>query len=149
MIDKMIGVLRQEAQDDIAHRDVCEGKLNANKNAKEDAEHEITKAEDDLSRLKQAIERKRSEVKAASEKMDKTKSSMADMTTQRNKETDDFRKALKDDADAVKLLEEATAALSRFYKSNKFLQAQSMNITSFAAVKPAPKAKVGEYKGEK
>merc|ERR1719235_2079637 len=41
------------------------------------------------------------------------------MLSARNKENEDFKTALKDDTDAVALLEQAIAAISKFYTENK------------------------------
>merc|ERR1712139_237244 len=45
MIDKMVATLRQEEQEDIEQRDICQNKQNKNKNDKEDAEYRKTQAE--------------------------------------------------------------------------------------------------------
>merc|ERR1712129_634899 len=37
----------------------------------------------------------------------------------RNKEVEDFKQALKDDADAIQILSETMTVLSKFYKKNK------------------------------
>jgi hypothetical protein len=119
MIDKMITTLRQEEQEDIDHRDRCEGKQNANKNSKEDSEHEIKKAEDEIKRLEDAIKDKKADVKEIEESMKKTKKTQDEITKKRKEETEDFKKAQKADAEAIETLDKALLALQKFYRDTK------------------------------
>merc|ERR1719240_2479570 len=43
---------------------------------------------------------------------------MVELLEMRNKEVSQFRTALKDDADAIKLIEQAIVSLAKFYKDN-------------------------------
>jgi DNA repair exonuclease SbcCD ATPase subunit len=168
-IDEMIGILREEAQEDIAHRDRCEGKQNANKNSKEDAEGEISKAKDKIENLKDAIKDKKDEIKEIEKDMEKTKETMDEMTKKRKEETDDFKKVVKADEDAIALLDEASAELAKYYDANKLLQLESFaasrdnflklsepnqvnGTVKLAAAKPKPEtnwdAEGGSRKGE-
>merc|ERR1712187_1100046 len=72
----------------------------------------IERLEDQETELKNTI-------KALEGEMAQTKSDMEDLLVMRNDEDAAFKKALKDDADAVKLIEEAIVSLSEFYKNNK------------------------------
>merc|ERR1719265_328921 len=132
----MINTLREEEKDDIAHRDRCEDKHNANKNSKEDAEHAKSKAAAEIKRLEQAILDKQADVKQIEEDMAKTKTTMEEMTTQRNKETDEFKKAMKADQDSIELLQKAQDELGKFYRS--LLQ---------VGKKPNTNWEGGDYKG--
>jgi len=136
MIDKMMGTLRVEGQQDIEHRDRCEGKQNSNKNSKADAEHEKSKAEAQIKRLEGAIKDKEADIKEIGESMTKTKKNMADITKNREDETAAFKKAQKADADSIELLAKAQSSLAKFYK---FLQ----------VAKPEPNTNFegGDYKG--
>jgi len=140
MIDKMISELRVEEQEDISHRDRCEGKQNANKNSKEDAEHTISKAKDEITRLEGAIKDKEQDIKDLQKKMDDTKKTQDDITKQRTKETDEFKAAQKADADAIEVLGKAQRALEKFYRDTK---------AAFIQAKPAPNTNFqdGDYKG--
>jgi hypothetical protein len=118
-IDKMIETLRVEEQDDIKHRDRCQRSENKNANEKEDLNSDIKKKN-------AAIDRMGDEKKATEEKIDElskqikaTDADMEELLEMRNKDSQEFKKALKDDADSVKLLEEAIVSLSKFYKKNK------------------------------
>jgi len=119
MIDKMIGDLRVEEQEDIKARDFCNNAENKLKAEKEDLEYNIDKKKD----LKERQEAKKDEVgKAITAKQDEISAqneTMMEMLADRNKETEDFKKALKDDVDAVALLEQAIASITAFYSNNK------------------------------
>jgi len=119
MIDTMVGMLRKEEAEDIHHRDRCEAKQNANQNAKDDLDSEITKATEKLARMGNNKEDLAKNMEAVVAEIKSTKASMDELLTLRNKEKADFKQALKDDADAVGLLGEAVAALSKFYADNK------------------------------
>jgi len=119
MIDKMIADLRVEEQEDIKTRDMCNNQENALKAEKEDLEYNIdkkTKKKDSLSAKKddteQAIVAKQDEIKAA-------EAEMAEMLASRNEEHEKFKKALKDDVDAVALIGKAIESLTAFYENNK------------------------------
>jgi len=119
MIDRMIGDLRVEEQEDIKARDFCNNAENKLKAEKEDLEYNIDKKKD----LKERQEAKKDEVgKAITAKQDEISAqneTMMEMLADRNKETEDFKKALKDDVDAVALLEQAIASITAFYSNNK------------------------------
>merc|ERR1719160_2400902 len=119
MIDKMIADLRKEEQDDIKARDMCEEGKNKLDNEKEDLEYNIKKTEESIERL----EAKKGELEKAiaekEEEIDATNQTMTDLLDTRNEEMEEFRKALKDDTDAVGLLGQAIEALTAFYNNNK------------------------------
>merc|ERR1719198_2398767 len=99
MIDKMIADLREEEAGDIKARDFCTKSKNKLDSEKGDLEYQIKKSEEEIERL----EAKKGELeKAIAEK-----------------EVEEFRKALKDDTDAVALIGQAIDALTAFYKNNK------------------------------
>jgi peptidoglycan hydrolase CwlO-like protein len=124
MIDKMMTTLREEEASDIAHRDRCEGKQNANKNSKADAEHEVSKAKAEIKRLETAIKDKEAEIKEIAASMKATKKTMDDITKTREDETAAFKKAQKADEDSLALLEKAEASLAEFYSKGKFIQVE-------------------------
>jgi len=143
MIDKMIVSLREEEQDDIAHRDRCENKQNANKGAKEDAEHVKEKAEEAIERLDADIETKKEEIKSLGEKMGEIKKEMQENREKREDETAEFKKEQKADAESIELLEKAKAELGKFYSRGSLLQAAPTKATvakaAPAKMTPAPK----------
>jgi len=119
MIDRMIADLRVEEQEDIKARDSCNNQENALKAEKGDLEYNIekkTKHKDSLNKKKddtnKAIIAKKDEITQA-------ESEMAEMLAARNEESEKFKKALKDDVDAVELLGQAIKSLTAFYENNK------------------------------
>jgi CHASE3 domain sensor protein len=119
MIDKMIALLRKEEQEDIAHRDRCEGSQNKNSNDMDDLDNDISKAGDQLERLGTTETELKATVKSLEGEIATTKTDMEQLLDMRNDESNAFKKALKDDADAVALIEKAIVSLSQFYKNNK------------------------------
>merc|ERR1719198_42315 len=119
MIDKMIADLREEEAGDIKARDFCTKSKNKLDSEKGDLEYQIKKAEEEIERLEakkgeleKAIAEKEAEIAATNE-------TLGEMLATRNKEVEEFRKALKDDTDAVALIGQAIDALTAFYKNNK------------------------------
>lgn len=119
MIDKMIAELRKEEKEDIALKDKCQNQENANSNAKDDAKYWIEK-------IGKYIERKESEKEALEKKIDvvtkeieDTKKSLDELKEDRNTETEDFKKNLKADQDAIAILGQAITAITKFYNNNK------------------------------
>jgi len=119
MIDKMIALLRTEEAEDIAHRDRCESSENKNGNDMSDLDHDIDKASDQLGRLGDSENELKATIKSLEEEMATTKSDMEELLSMRNDESAAFKKALKDDTDAVALIEQAIVSLTQFYKNNK------------------------------
>jgi len=119
MIDKMIGLLRQEEKDDIEHRDRCQAGMAKNSNDNEDLLHDIEKSEESLKIMRDKEENMNKDLEALESEIDATKKSMDDRLDLRNEERKQFEQALKDDADAVALLDKAITALTDFYKNNK------------------------------
>jgi len=119
MIDRMIADLRVEEQEDIKQRDFCNNAENALASEKGDLEYNIEKKQ----KLKERQESKKDEVKKAiiakQDEMSAHNDTMNEMLAERNKETEDFKKALKDDTDAVALLQKAIESLTAFYSNNK------------------------------
>jgi hypothetical protein len=119
MIDDMIALLRKEEASDIVHRDLCENAQNANKNELADLEHQIKKLNEMIKRMDNTKKELEEEISKLEDDIKDTKKNQKDLLDMRNTESDDFKQALKDDTDAVALLRQATAALSKFYKNNK------------------------------
>jgi hypothetical protein len=118
-IGEMMEVLRKEEQDDIAHRDRCEGSNNKNGNDMEDLEHGIANSNSTLGRLDhQALRLEEHEVHQE-EQLAATNQSLAEVLKMRNKEHENFIKALEDDQLSITLLNQAIVALGAFYKRNK------------------------------
>jgi len=122
MVDKMISVLRREEKDDIAHRDRCEGKQNANKNDRDDAAALVAKSKAHIKRLSRASQDKQDEIKELQGNLKSTKKNIDDVNDMREKEKVEYKKSLKADNDSIDLLQQAQASLARFYKDTSALQ---------------------------
>jgi hypothetical protein len=118
MIDEMIAVMRKEEADDIAHRDRCENAENANKNQAADLASSIKKTKASLERMGNTKKALLAEIKTLESEIADTVKSQEDLLDFRNKDSADFKQALKDDHDAANLLRKAIEALSSFYKRN-------------------------------
>jgi len=119
MVDEMIELLRKEEQSDIEHRDRCENSQNANKNELADLDASIKKTQKNLDRMGGTKSDLEGEIGGLRMEIEATQGDMAELLKFRNGEEQDFKKALKDDTDALGLLRKAIAALSSFYKRNK------------------------------
>merc|ERR1719162_2689350 len=115
MVDEMMEVLRKEEADDIAHRDRCENSENANKNELADLASNIKKTEDSIKRMERTVKDQTADIKVLEGDIAATENDMAELLKFRNKEEVDFKQALKDDSDAVGLLKQAIAALTKYY----------------------------------
>merc|ERR1719163_939125 len=115
----MMEVLRKEEADDIAHRDRCEVSEHNNKGAMEDLNHDIGRSEKALEKMDGKKTSLNSEIATLNDEINATQKSMAELLELRNKASADFVQALKDDQDAIALVDQAIIALTKFYKTNK------------------------------
>jgi len=145
-IDKMIVMLREEAQLDVKDRDFCEQKQNKNKNDMEDLKYDIQKATETIERLENVAKELEAKIKTLEKDIETTKKNVKELTEMRLKEEKEFRQAVKDDTTAIGLLEEAIRALNKFYGKNKGELLQSKNVQ---ATEPMPETnfKDGNYGG--
>jgi len=130
-IDAMIAALRREEQADIEHRDRCQGAQGKNKNDMEDISHDIGKAELKVGHYETAKGRLEGMIEAIGGEITNTKADMKSALDIRNGERAEFIQALKDDQDALTLLQQAMATLTRFYEKNRI--SMSMLATSSKA----------------
>lgn len=117
-IDMMIRDLREEEQDDIVHRDLCENQQNANGNELADIGSAIEKTEAALKRMENTKKNLGDEISQLEKDIAATKKEQAELLKLRNSEVGEFRQALKDDADAIELMKQAIVTLEKFYKDN-------------------------------
>merc|ERR1719217_1280769 len=114
MIDEMVKLLEKEGMDDIEHRDRCESGTTKNKQDAEDVASAIAKAKEEKEILEDKATKLWQDINALASEIEETKKAMEDRLDLRNQEVKEFKKALKDDAAAVKLLSAAMAAMSSF-----------------------------------
>jgi len=147
-IDKMVELLREEAKEDVAHKSRCEKSLEKNKLDTEDLEHEIKKGNKTIDRLKSEASALQDIVTEAEMQINATQGEMDEARQLRGEEMDGVVQALKDDADAIALIEEAIAALGKFYDRQKDDEEVLVQVSQpdDSADKP-PETFKGEYKG--
>jgi len=147
-IDKMIALLREEAQLDIKQRDFCEKKQLKNKHDMEDLNFNIEKAEDLLERLGNEAKELEAKVEKLEEEIKTTKTNIKELNQMRAKEDKEFMQAVEDDKNAIALLDKAIAALSKFSRNNK-TPTMLVQSGSAAAAEPQPELafKDGNYGG--
>jgi hypothetical protein len=119
MMDKMIEDLRIEEQEDIKARDVCNNQENALASQAEDLAYNIKKkgeAKDRLGAKKTEVNEEKLNIQ---DEIAVAKTEMAEMLAARNEENSEFKKGLKDDTDAVALIEKAIESITAFYTNNK------------------------------
>mmetsp|Transcript_31469 Transcript_31469/g.73515 ORF Transcript_31469/g.73515 Transcript_31469/m.73515 type:complete len:722 (+) Transcript_31469:89-2254(+) len=119
MIDQTMEVLRQEEKDDIAQRDRCEQQGGKTSNSLEDLNHEIDRTQGEINRINDNMDEVKSNIAVLTEEIGNSKQQLADLLNLRNEEVMDFKQALKDDTDAVALMEQAITSIAAFYKKNK------------------------------
>merc|ERR1719174_3585907 len=86
MIDEMIGLLRKEEQEDIEHRDRCEGGQNANKNEMSDLKSNMQKTKNSLKRMGNTKKELEGEIAQLEKDIKATKDDMAQLLKMRNKD---------------------------------------------------------------
>merc|ERR1719473_2435637 len=150
MIDKMIADLRKEEQDDIVARDKCQEDKNKLDNEAEDLAYNIKKTEELIGRLEDKKGVLEKDIAVKEEEIAATEKTMAEMLEARNKEVEEFRKALKDDTDAVALIGQAIEALTAFYTNNKLPLALSQEDPKYTVDEDkAPDTWSDDYGGRK
>jgi len=119
LIDDMMALLRKEEASDVVHRDLCENSQNANKNEMADLDSMIERSNKMLKRMDNTKGELLQEIQKLKDDIQATRDNQGELLKFRNKESADFSQALKDDTDAVALIQQAIVALSKFYKNNK------------------------------
>jgi predicted nucleic acid-binding Zn-ribbon protein len=118
MIENMILKLKEEGQDDIKHRDLCETKQDKNKKTMEDLDFDIDKLKAKLDRMGDKEKELQSKIDKTEEEIEKSETTIKEMKDQRSKEFADFSQATKDDLEAIQLIQSAIVSLSKFYQDN-------------------------------
>jgi len=118
-VEKMIGELRSEEQDDVDHRDWCQEQENQMTNQKEDLNYKVGQTSALIERLTSKSDNLGTAIASTEAEILATQETMAEAMATRNEENADFKAALKDDTDAVALLASALEALNAYAKNNK------------------------------
>lgn len=118
-IDQMISVLREDEKSDIAERDWCQNKQSKNKFDVDDLTFDITKAGKTLQRMGDEAKDLLAKVSTLEGDINTTTTNMDELKTMRDQERTAFIQAVKDDTDAIALLEQAITALTKFFRRNE------------------------------
>jgi len=146
MIDDMIALLRNEEQDDIAHRDRCQAGESQNEANMADLASDIAKAEAKLTKMGNTIGTLGAEVGQLEIDMNNTQTDMGTLLSLRNTDVSEYRRAVKVDAESVALIEQAIEALTKFYTKNGINFAQKAPEYTVDADK-APETSWGDEGG--
>jgi hypothetical protein len=119
MIDKMIVDLREEEAEDIKAKDICENQENALASQEEDLEYNIKKKGEAKKRLEAKKSELEGKIDTIKDEISATNDALKEALENRNKDEEEFKKAMKDDTDAIALLAQAIESLTTFYTSNK------------------------------
>jgi len=134
MIENMVLKLKAEGKEDIEHRDRCEGKQDKNTKTMEDLNFNIDKLKDKIGRMNDEQKELTKKIADTAKAIKASEKTIKEMKDQREKEYGDFSQATKDDVEAIRLLSQAIASLSKFYKDNKIKQSHFLQTEA----KPAP-----------
>lgn len=118
-IEKMIKLLKEEGEDDIAHRDRCQRKITENTHAMEDLTYTLDKTAKEIERLEQVVSETEDKLTKVEENINSTEAEMAEAKELRTKDSEDALQAHRDDIEAIKLIEQAIKSLSGFYTRNQ------------------------------
>lgn len=113
----MVKLMRQEQQDDIEHRDWCEGEKNMAANKQESLSYDMEQLTNKINRLNNKKSELGNNINNTLSEMTEVELSMNESKDARNEENAAFRQAMKDDADAVDLLGKAIEVLAAIYPS--------------------------------
>jgi len=118
-VESMIALLRKEEQMDIAHRDRCQGAENKNTNDMEDLDTAIEKASTSIEAMGHTEKTLQQEISDLAIAINDTENDMRERLAMRNQERKTHVKSVKDDQNALILVEKAIDALTAFYERNK------------------------------
>jgi len=118
-IDKMIDVLKEEGAADIAKKDQCKAEYQKIGLAIQDLDWKIKNNLAKIARLEKDIEFNTKEKEDTIDKIGETKDFMKKITDERTAENEAFKNAKLEDQAAIKVLNAAKDALTKFYKKNK------------------------------
>eukprot|EP00933_Yihiella_yeosuensis_P020922 TRINITY_DN1668_c0_g1_i5.p1 TRINITY_DN1668_c0_g1~~TRINITY_DN1668_c0_g1_i5.p1 ORF type:complete len:671 (-),score=234.98 TRINITY_DN1668_c0_g1_i5:122-2134(-) len=150
MINKQIGHLRAEEQEDEDHRDLCQKQL-----AKQDADiveltHTIDKLGAKIGRQAGRNAELEEEIAAQTKAMADTNTEMEETSKTRDDERKTHVEALKHDREGLRLVKEATEALGEFYRVNKIEKKKPTlaQVAAKASAKPDGGFKDANYAGK-
>lgn len=117
-IDEMVKTLQDEGTADIQKRDQCNTLFHGIASKVGDLSWQVEKNEAAIDKLENLIQLRTTEKVQTEENIKSVEKEMADMTTAREDEHKEFNTAVKDDRDAIELLENATKAITSYYSNH-------------------------------
>jgi DNA repair exonuclease SbcCD ATPase subunit len=117
-VDRMIGVLKKEEEDDINHRDWCKEETFKNEQEASRYEYKIDKSEAKIKKLQTQLEELEDLLAKTNEEIATTLEEIKQMKDDRLAEHEAFEEAQTADENAVKLLGEAIESMKTFYRNN-------------------------------
>jgi len=117
-LDKIVANLKDEAAADVAKRDECKDTYHSIARAVADLDWKLEKNEAKLAEIQVLVEETEATQAAALRDIEAVTRDISDMEAQRKEETEAFEQAKSDDEAAIALLNEAKAALQKFYEEN-------------------------------
>lgn len=115
MIDDMVVLLKQEAEDDLASRDQCNADFNDSAAEKKETEHAINGLSASIEELTEVIAAQASIMEKSAADIAAAKEAMAEATKQREEDNAGFVEAVDLNKQAVELIQKAKNKLQGFY----------------------------------
>jgi len=115
-IDKMLVTLVKEQEADTKKRDECKVDYQNYKSTKGKLEWKISNDEAQITKMQNLVDKHEDEKDDTIEEMAEIGRTVESMTATRTQENEDFEEAKKDDEDAIVILKDARAYLSKFYE---------------------------------
>lgn len=122
-IDKVIGVLKTEQEEDNKKKEQCAEEYFKINKTSADLNWKIDNNKAEIEKLEIMIKKSEEEKKITIEKIDEVKEQIADMKKVREAEKKAFEEAKKDDEDSVALLKTAKEALMAYYEKHDITSA--------------------------
>jgi len=146
-VDRMIGVLKKEEEDDINHRDWCKEETFKNEQEASRYEYKIDKSEAKIKKLQSQLEELEDLLAKTNEEIETTLGEIKQMEDDRVAEHESFEEAQVADKKAIKLLEEAIDSMSAFYRNNPpaaLIEKKAWTSVFGPDDKPAPDATLSD-----
>lgn len=115
MVDDMVALLKQEANDDLASRDQCTSDLNHYEAEQKEVEHSIAGEQAKVEEQSAVIAQKAEQMKKSTDEIAASKIAMQESTEQRKQDNADFIVAIDLNKQAVELITKAKNKLNSYY----------------------------------
>jgi len=152
-IDTLLSDLRGEASTELTKKETCETDRATDTRDAIVKSRDVDELSDSITSSQAKVDAIDKEVAEHEEELEKINATLVQMLEIRQKETQEYLKAKKDDDDAVVLIGNAQTVLQNFYQSIALVQStkagQSVQTVAGEAPPPPPPTWTAEYKGKK